>query len=67
MIVFTPYLSTTVVLAKSPRLGLVALKLLASLISHIIACSGRIVVDKEMQRTTTLTLAAHARQGLMIH
>ena len=44
--------------------ALVALKLLVSLISRFVACSARIVVDRQTQRTTTITLAAHARRGL---
>ena len=31
-----------------------------------VACSARIVVDRQIHRTTTVTLAAHARQGLII-
>ena len=46
-------------------LTLVALKLLVSLISRLVACSARIVVDRQTHRTTTVTLAAHARRGLM--
>ena len=54
-------------------LTLVALKLLVSLISRLVACSARIVVDKQTHRetdrqtyrTTTVILAAHARRGLM--
>ena len=46
-------------------LALVALKLLVSLISRLVACSARIVVDRQTHRTTTVTLAAHARQGLI--
>ena len=40
--VFTPYLPNAVVLAKSPRfyLALVALKLLVSLITRLVACYG---------------------------
>ena len=49
--------------------ALVALKLLVSLISRLVACSARIVVDrqtdKQTHRPTTVTLAAHARRGLM--
>ena len=56
---------------------LVALNLLVSLISRHVACSARIVADKQTDkqtdrqthrqthRTTTVTLAAHARRGLM--
>ena len=48
--------------------ALVALKLLVSLISRLVACSARIVVDRQTDtqthRTTTVTLAAHARRGL---
>ena len=50
-------------------LALVALKLLVSLISRLVACSARIVIDrqtdKQTHRTTTVTLAAHARRGLI--
>ena len=46
-------------------LALVALKLLVSLISRLVACSARIVADKQTHRTTTVTLAAHARRGLI--
>ena len=49
-LVFTPYLSNAVVSAKSPHyffLALVALKLLVSLINHLVACSARIVVDRQ--------------------
>ena len=53
--------------------ALVALKMLVSLISRLVACSPRIVVDKQTDRqtdrqthrTTTVTLAAHARRGLI--
>ena len=48
----------------------VALKLLVSLISRLVACSARIVVDRQtdgqMHRRTTVTLAEHARQGLIM-
>ena len=47
-------------------LALVALKMLVSLISRLVACSARIVVDKQTFGTTTETLAAHARRGLII-
>ena len=51
-------------------LALVALKLLVSLMSRLVACSPRIVVDRQTDRqthsTTTVTLAAHARRGLII-
>ena len=80
-LVFTPYLSNAVVSAKLPHyfLALVALKLLVSFISRLVACSARIVADKQtnnsrtqtnrqtnMQthRQSTVTLAAHARRGL---
>ena len=50
-------------------LALVALKLLVSLISRLVACSARIVVDRhtntQTHRTTTVTLTAHARRGLI--
>ena len=45
--------------------ALVALKLLVSLISRLVACSARIVVDRQTHRQTTVTLAAHARRGLI--
>ena len=53
--------------------ALVALKLLVSLISRLVACSARIVVDRQTDRQTdrhtdqlhTVTLATHARRGLM--
>ena len=49
--------------------ALVALKLLVSLMSRLVARSARIVVDrqtdKQTHRTTTVTLAAHARRGLI--
>ena len=45
-------------------LALVALKLLVSLINRLVACSARIVADKQTNkqthRTTTVTLAAYA-------
>ena len=51
-------------------LALVALKLLVSLISRLVTCSARIVVDRQTDqqthRTTTVTLAAHARRRLII-
>ena len=37
----------------------VTLKLWISLISHIMASSARIVVDRHTHRTTTVTLAVH--------
>ena len=51
-LVFTPYLSDAVVLVKSPHYfhALVALKMLVSLISRLVACSPRIVVDKQTDR-----------------
>ena len=53
-LVFTPYLSNAVVSAKSPHyfLAVVALKLLVSLISRLVACSARIVADKQTDRQT---------------
>ena len=49
--------------------ALVALMLLVSLISRLVACSARIVVDRQTDRHTdqlyTVTLAAHARRGLI--
>ena len=47
----------------------IALKLLVSLISSLVACSARIVGDRQTDRlthrTTTVTLAAHARRELI--
>ena len=42
----------------------VALKPLVSLISHLVACSSRISIDRQTDRPITVTLAAHARRGL---
>ena len=55
-------------------LALVALKLLVLLIRRLVACSARIVVerqtdrhtDKKTHRPSTVTLTAHARRGLII-
>ena len=44
--------------------ALVALKLLVSLISRLVACSARIVADRQTDRQSTVTLTAHARRGL---
>ena len=44
-------------------LALVALKLLVSLISRLVACSRR---HTQTHRTTTVTFAAHARRGLIM-
>ena len=44
----------------------IALKLLVSLVSRLVACSMRIVVDKQTHRPSTVTLAAHAHRGLII-
>ena len=35
------------------------------LISRLVACSARIFADRQTHRTTTVTLAAHARRGLI--
>ena len=43
----------------------VALKLLVSLIGRLVACTARISVDRQTDRPSTVTLAAHARRGLM--
>ena len=41
---------------------------LVPLISRLVACGARIVGDKQTHRTTTtITLAAHARRGLIMH
>ena len=55
-------------------LTFVALKLLVSLISRLVACGARIVVekqtcrqtDRQTERQTTVTLAVHAGRGLII-
>ena len=46
----------------------IALKLLVSLISRLVAYSARIVVDTDRQahRPSTVTLAGHARRGLIM-
>ena len=44
----------------------VALKRLVSLLGRLVACSARIVVDRQTHRPTTVTLAAHAHRGLNI-
>ena len=41
----------------------VALKLLVSLIGRLVACTARINVDRQTDRPSTVTLAAHARRG----
>ena len=50
-------------------LALVALKLLVSFISRLVAHGARIAVDRQTDRqthrTTTVILTAHARRGLM--
>ena len=51
---------------QTPFLALVALKLLVSLISRLVACSPRIVVDTHTNTFSTITFAAHARRGLII-
>ena len=58
---------SAVVLAKSLVYfrALVALQLLVSLISCVVACSARI--ETHTHRPSTVTLATHARRGLMTH
>ena len=51
-LVFTPYLSNAVVSAKRHIHALVALKLLVLLISRLVACSARIVVDRQTNTPT---------------
>ena len=54
--------------------ALVALNRLVSLMSRLVACSARIVADRQTNRqtdrqthrTTTVTLAAHSRRGLIM-
>ena len=55
-LVFRPYLSNAVVLAKSPLYFscLVVLKLLVSLISRLVACSARIDVHRQADRLTDI-------------
>ena len=74
-IVFSRHISRTQSFQQNRHvifLALVALKLLVSLISCLVACSARIVVDtqtdrqyRQTHRTITVTLAAHARRGLI--
>ena len=65
-LVFTPYLWTAVVSGKSPHYInlLVVHNPLVSLIGRLVACSARTHADRRTDRTTTVTLAAHARRGL---
>ena len=54
-LVFTPYLSRTQSFQQNRHIifhALVALKLLVSLISRLVACSARIVVDRQTNRQT---------------
>ena len=53
-LVFTPYLSNADVSAKSPHYFSCpcSTELLVSLISHLVACSARIVADKQTDRHT---------------
>ena len=58
--------------SKIATLVFVVLKLLVSLISRLVACSARIrrQTDRhtvQTHRTTTITLATHARRGLIMH
>ena len=61
------YLSNTVVSENHHIIfhALVALKLFISLISYLVACSVRIVGDRQTDRTTTVSLAVHARRELI--
>ena len=60
-----PYFSNTVVSAKSPHFcvlhALVALKLLVSLISCLVACSARIVVDDRHPGAKVRVITREAR------
>ena len=55
--------------SKIATLFFIALKLLVSLISLLVACNARIIVDKQTDkqthRMTTVALVAHARRGLI--
>ena len=59
--------------SKISTLLFLALKVLVLLISRLVTCSARIVVDRQTgkqtdrqtHRTTTVTLTAHARRGLI--
>ena len=65
---FSRHISRTQSFQQNRHIGfhaLVALKLLVSLISRLVACSARIVVHRQTD-TTTVTLAAHARRGLSL-
>ena len=53
-------LTMPVTLSRTP-----SLQLLVSLISCVVACSARIETDRQTHRPSTVTLAAHARRGLM--
>ena len=62
-------LSNAIVLVKNIAIfvfrALVVLKPLVLLISRLVACSGRISVDRHTYHVlSTVTLAAHARRGL---
>ena len=49
------------------------MKQLVSLMGRLVACSARISVDthmhtdRQIDKPTTVTLAVHARRGLIIH
>ena len=55
-LVFMPYLSNGVVLAQSTHFfhALAELKMLVSLISRFVACSPRIVVDRQTDKQTDI-------------
>ena len=71
-LVFMAYLSNAVISGETPFIfqARIVLKPLVSLIGRLIACSARISVDTQTDRQTdkptTVTLAAHARRGLII-
>ena len=69
---FSRHISRTQSFQQTPHVifhSLVALKRLVSLISRLVACSARIVVerqtDRQTRRPSTVTLAVHARRGLL--
>ena len=68
---FACYLSSAVVSGKSPFQARVVLNPLVSLMGRREPCSARIAADRETDghtethRPSTVTLAAHARRGLM--
>ena len=67
MLVFTAYLSECSCFRKIAVsfLARIVLKLMVSLIDHLVACSTRISVDRQTDKPSTETLAAHAHAGVV--